>query len=387
MPRFDGDAAGSFVLRLAESLQAEGSRVEIVAPGAAGVPATGTINGVSIHRVRYADDAAMTLAYDGTMVEQVRASWSAKWRLIAMMRAMRRATREQIANARARGDAFDVVHAHWWFPAGLALWRMLPSQSQGRAQPARVLTMHGSDVRLARSVSPSHALLRAVLAEQQISTAVSSWLASTVHGIAPASHVQVAPMPVDVERFQPDAHAPRDGILFVGRLNAQKGIADIVEALAQPALAAATLDVVGDGADRAALETRASTIGVAARIRWHGAQQGSALPRFYQRAQVLAMPSREEGLGLVAVEAQLCGTPVVAYDSGGVVDVVQPAAGGALVPTGNIAQLAEGLARNLTDPVAAVGRGEVARASMLERFSPHAAARQYLGFYEEARRA
>ena len=67
VPRFDGDAAGSFVLRLAVALRHAGARVEILAPGASGMPASTVLEGVTIHRVPYASDAQMTLAYEGTM--------------------------------------------------------------------------------------------------------------------------------------------------------------------------------------------------------------------------------------------------------------------------------------------------------------------------------
>lgn len=380
VPRFDGDAAGSFVLRLAVALQGAGVRVEIIAPGAAGLASRGTLEGVTIHRVRYASDARMTLAYEGTMVEQVRRAWSARFALLGLLRALRGAARAALDEARRAGDPFDVVHAHWWFPAGLALWRALPA----RSAPARVLTMHGSDVRLAQSVAPARRLMGAVLAEYQVRTAVSSWLAARAAQVSPHAAVQVAPMPVDTRHFAVSSATDRAGILFVGRLNAQKGIADLLQALAHAALSHATLDVVGDGPDRAALEAQAARTGVAGRIRWHGALPQSALVPLYQRAAVVAVPSREEGLGLVAVEAQLCGAPVVAYASGGLPDVVLPDAGGTLVPAGDIAALAIALAALTTNPAEAVRRGRAAHDRILARFSPEAVARRYIGFYEEA---
>jgi len=272
-----------------------------------------------------------------------------------------------------------VVHAHWWFPSGLALWR-----AGVGSWPARVLTMHGSDVRLAKSMAPARRLMRSVLAGFDARTAVSSWLASSVMRIAPESPVSVAPMPVDTRHFSVPAVPNRAGILFVGRLNAQKGIADLLHALSKPVLSSATLDVVGDGPDRAALEAEAARSGVSGRIRWHGSLTQSALVPRYQGAAVVAMPSREEGLGLVAVEAQLCGSPVVAYASGGLPDVVTPEAGGTLVEPGDIDALASALASLATNPAESAQRGRAAHDRMLERFSPEAVARGYLAFYQQA---
>ena len=144
------------------------------------------------------------------------------------------------------------------------------------------------------------------------------------------------------------------------------------------------LDVVGDGPDREALVARAASLGLAERVRWYGALPQPALVPLYQGARVLAIPSREEGLGLVAVEAQLCGTPVVAYADGGLFDVVRPDHGGTLVTVGDTRAFGEALARLLADETAAHQRGTAAREDMLDRFSPEAVAGRYLTHYRQA---
>lgn len=394
MPRFVGDAAGSFVLRLAVALQSAGAQVEVIAPAAAGLADVETLEGVRIQRVRYASDAHMTLAYAGNMAEQVMSSWGAKLALLGMLRAMRRAVRERLDAAARAGEAYDLVHAHWWFPAGLALWR-----SRRAGDPPLVITMHGSDVRLARRMAPARAVMRAVLNEAALATAVSGWLAETARRIAPDATVAVSPMPVDSRHFAPLAQSspttvtPRSGILFVGRLNAQKGLADLLDAMVSPAMRAhdaqfagdaTMLDVVGDGPEREALMARAASLGLAERVRWYGALPQPALVPLYQGARALAIPSREEGLGLVAVEAQLCGTPVVAYADGGLIDVVRPEHGGTLVAVGDTRALGEALAQLLADEASAHERGMAAREDMLARFSPEAVAGRYLSHYRQA---
>jgi glycosyltransferase involved in cell wall biosynthesis len=380
IPRFAGDAAGSFVLRLAVALQQSGAHVDVIAPGGEGLPSVGRLEHVAIHRVRYGPDHAMTLAYGGTMAESVRASWGGKVALLRLLRALRQAARVQLATAVRAGEPYDVVHAHWWFPAGLSLWRALTP-----SDPPLVITMHGSDVRLAQGIAPARRMMRAVLAMAVVRTAVSSWLADRASHIAPGMRIHVEPMPVDTDSFiPPTSESPRSGILFVGRLNAQKGLATLLEAMALPALHGARLDVVGDGPDAQSLRARASALGLLDRVQWHGALPQQALVPRYQGAVVLALPSTEEGLGLVAVEAQLCETPVVAFASGGVPDVVRVDAGGTLVTPGDTASFAHALARVLADPVIARRDGQRARQAMLTHFSPDAVAQRYLAHYRSA---
>jgi glycosyltransferase involved in cell wall biosynthesis len=384
VPRFEGDAAGSFVLRLAVALQAQGARVHIVAPGAGGMAAGDTLEGVRIDRVRYASEARMTLAYTGTMAETVAGSWGGRVALLQLLIALRRHVRRCLDDARSSGDPFDVMHIHWWFPAGLAL---LTSARAG--DPPRVLTMHGSDVRLAEKKTVVHPVMRAVLGEATVRTAVSSWLADIAHRLAPAGDVQVAPMPVDIRHFEAPPPAPhaggrRDGLLFVGRLNAQKGLADLLRALASPLLAGHTLMVVGDGPDRESLNALADELQLAQRIQWRGALPQGALAPLYRGARAVVVPSRGEGLGLVAVEAQLCATPVVAYAEGGLLDVVRLEHGGTLVQSGDIGALSEAIARVTADDRTIERLGSTARADMLARFTPDAVARRYLQLYDDA---
>ncbi|MEN9508004.1 MAG: hypothetical protein RLZZ621_567 [Gemmatimonadota bacterium] len=386
-PRHDGDAAGSFVLRLAVALQERGTTVDVLAPGAAGLAPSTRLHGVAMTRVRYASDSRMTLAYEGTMVETVRRSWSGKLALLQLLWALRRATRRALDAASAEGRPYTAVHVHWWFPAGLALWRM-----RGRGDPPLVITMHGSDVRLAAMLRAAHPIMRGILREAAVLTTVSSWLANTVRAIMPTAAVQVAPMPIELADLGAEAEVEvargaesRAGILFVGRLNAQKGVADLLEAMARPALAAVTVSIIGDGPDRAPLQARAHALGVADRVRWLGHRPHQELASFYRAARVVAMPSRGEGLGLVAVEAQCHGTPVVAYADAGVMDVVDPALGNRLVPPGDIEGLASALAALIARDAREVAEDmAVARIGLQARFAPSAVAARYQALYSAA---
>ena len=372
-PRYPGDVAGSFVLRLATALGSEGVAVRVVAPSASDASSRDEMGVVGVERFRYAPRRLETLAYTGNMAAQVRQSWGARAALAGLLGA------ELVATLRAvRAFRPDVLHAHWWFPNGV-----VGGWAGAITHVPMVTTFHGTDVRMARAYPVSRPLFRRVLRRSAAVTAVSRWLAAEAQemsGIMP----KVAPMPVETGIFTPPADGVRtDRLLFVGRLTRQKGVDLLLRALAiLPGTVA--LDIVGDGDERAALEALATELGVSPRVRWHGAQPGDALPAFYRRAMALVVSSVDEGLGLVAVEAQLCETPVVALASGGLIDVVEHGVTGLLVEQRDPAALAGAIATLAALPDRGASLGKAGRERALSQFAPSVAARRYLDIYRSA---
>jgi glycosyltransferase involved in cell wall biosynthesis len=371
-PRSEGDAAGSFLLRLAIALRAEDVTVRVVAPAAAGLPAAEEISGVRVERFRYAPRRYEKLAYTGNMARDVASSWSARLALVGFLGS------DFVHAVRAR-RSFEpqVVHAHWWFPNGV-----VGTWVGGLAHIPLVTTLHGTDVRLARTVGVAKPLFGHVLRHSAAVTTVSSWLKEETEALVPGINPTVAPMPVATDLFAPGSSRDGQRLLFVGRLMPQKGVEHLLHALALMKTQA-SLDIVGDGPSRASLEQLAKQLEVAPRIRWHGQVSQPQLPTLYQRAAAVVVPSIDEGLGLVAVEALLCETPVVAFDSGGLRDVIQHNKTGLLVKAGDRAALAGAL----DDLLARDGRGtELGRAGRiyaLSAFAPESAARRYAGIYRQ----
>jgi glycosyltransferase involved in cell wall biosynthesis len=187
-------------------------------------------------------------------------------------------------------------------------------------------------------------------------------------------------MPVATELFSPGGERDANRLLFVGRLTAQKGIAALIEALGKMRNTP-VLDVVGDGPLGEELRRRTSALGLADRINWLGQLPQPRLVDLYRRATALVVPSTDEGLGLVAVEAQLCETPVVVYESGGLTDTVQHERTGLLVPPGNIDALASTLDALLDRADRGAYLGRAGRMVALAGFAPESAARRYAGIY------
>ena len=377
-PRTAGDAAGSFVLRLAVALTDAGHDIRVLAPHAEGLADNEVIDGIAVTRVHYAAPEHETLAYTGTMAESVRGSWGARFALLGMIRAFGEATRTWVRGDGEAGWRPDLVHAHWWFPSAMAV--VTPT-----APPVPLLiTMHGSDVRLAHTLPGGTLLARRVLKQARVRTAVSSWLGAQAAAFGGGA-VETAPMPINLARVQPDSDAVRDTrrVLFVGRLNAQKGVALLLEAFAQLSTEM-RLTICADGPDREALRQRSGALGLGDRVTWIPPVPQPALAELYQRAAIVVMPSIGEGLGLVGVEAQACGTPVVGFASGGLTDVVRHDQSGLLVPEGDVAALAVAMQALMDDPARREAMGVAGRRHVRDTFSPARVAERYSALYSRA---
>jgi len=372
-PRFDGDPVGSFILRLAVSLRDQGIAVSTLAPSGPGLATDDVIEGIPTHRYRYAPRRLETIAYTGTMGQQVRGSWAGRASLMGLI-----ASSFAAASRAVRRDRIDVIHAHWWFPGGLVA--AVVRKTMGTPF---VTTLHGSDIRLIEGTPAGEKLFRFVSRQSAATTAVSSWLAEGACRIDPASAPVVVPMPVISTLFRPPAEGERrrDRLLFVGKLTEQKGLHHLLRAMSMMC-ASATLDVVGAGrVDDAHLKRMASELGLADRVNWLPLLSQTDLADVYRRATVLVIPARDEGLGLTAVEALLSETPVVAFASGGIPDIILDGKTGLLVPVGDEALLAGALDRLLADPELQRRFGRDGRSYAVRTFGTEAVAERYARLY------
>ncbi len=368
-PRFPGDVSGSFLATLARALVDQGAEVRVIAPSDGGETGSPTLDGIPVRRVRYAAPHRETLAYRGTMADAARspAGAVAVWSLIT---ALRRAAREEVALGA------NLIHAHWWVPAGVAAPRGVPL----------VVTVHGTDAALLERSWLARRLARSVFGRAQVVTAVSPNLAQLVEratgrGIGPGFR---QPMPIDSSAYR-SWSAGGGGLVLVGRLTAQKRVDLALRALAVSGHGQWVLTVIGEGPERPALESLRDRLGLGTRVRFLGATPPSRVAELLAAADLVLFPAKNEGFGLAAAEALMAGVPVVACtDGGGVLTIVPPTGAGRHVePT------PEAYARAIDELLA--DREAPARARELgtgwrERLSPATVALACRRWYEEALR-
>ena len=221
-----------------------------------------------------------------------------------------------------------------------------------------IVTLHGYDITTRWSASANtvgdriYRARRGQLARKtSLFICVSKFIRETAirKGI-PGERLKVHYIGVDRGYFTPgnDKREPAL-ILFVGRLVEKKGCANLLRALARvlPECPDARAVIVGDGPERASLETHALNAGLP--CTFVGSQPPNVIRDWLRIARVFCVPSLtakngdSEGLGMVFAEAQATGLPVVSFAHGGVPEVVKHGESGLLAPEGDDKKLADHL--------------------------------------------
>ena len=209
------------------------------------------------------------------------------------------------------------------------------------------------------------------------------------HRFIPDQIVRI-PNGVDVVRFAPapDPKLARqemgfgpEAVLFLGRLDPQKGLDVALRAWARVAVRrpAARLFLAGDGPARATLEAQVRDLGLAERVQFLGRR--SDPERLLQASQVFILPSRSEGMSNALLEAMATGLACVASRIGGNTDLVEDGFTGLLTPPGEAAALADALCALLEDGSLRGRLGTAARATAIERYGMDRVVREYMDLY------
>jgi colanic acid/amylovoran biosynthesis glycosyltransferase len=194
---------------------------------------------------------------------------------------------------------------------------------------------------------------------------------------------------IDTAAFTPQPKPEQDVVLFVGRLIPNKGCAYLIEAMqhVQQQRPSVKLVVVGDGRLRASLEKQASDLKVT--CEFAGAQPAAVVREWIRRATILCAPSvtasngESEGLGMVSLEAQAMGRPVVGFRTGGIPETIKDKETGLLAAAGSSQELAEGILRFLSEDAFWHESSKRAVAWIAERFDLHKQTRILEALYEE----
>jgi phosphatidylinositol alpha-1,6-mannosyltransferase len=293
----------------------------------------------------------------------------------------------------------DVIHCGKCLPEGLLAaafkrWRGIPF----------LVYVHGEELTLAHTSKQLTTLTQSVLGQSARVIANSQHTKQILRNDwnVPDDRIAVLHPGVDTTRFVPaepraDLRARlgwsgRRVILTVGALQKRKGQDMLIRAL--PAIRAKCPDVlyciVGEGWERPYLDELVAAHGVADAVQFRPIPEDDELVACYQQCDLFALPNRQvgwdfEGFGIVLLEAQASGKPVVAGRSGGTAETLDPDVTGRLVDCESPEQLASAVAALLDDPGRRAVMGARAREWVVSRFDRSVLSDQARRLFTQAR--
>jgi len=332
----DVNGAARFTERLATGLARRGHEVHVVAPAHPDAPAP---DGMWLHPIA-------SRRYPGYPAFRIATPWR-----------VRAQTREVLAGVRP-----DVVHVQSHFLIGRALtaWAGaygVPLVATSHLMPENVFDHLPIPALLRRPATQwlwgdvGRILGQAQVVTTPTPTAVGLLSAATgLQGVRSVScGIDTDPVDRAGRRFVRDPRQPPT-VLFVGRLDAEKRIDELLRAFAAlPArLDDARLQIVGKGPRAAALRALAGELGIAARVDFAGFVSDAELVQAYLRCAAFCMPSVAELQSIATLEAMAAARPVIAADAMALPHLVRPGENGHLFRPGDIAGLSRALADVLT---------------------------------------
>ena len=322
-PRWRDDHEPRFVHELCKRLSRQ-YEVHALVPDAAEDAAT-EIDGIIIHRYRYALKSRQTLVYGGGMAANVR---NAPWKLLMLPGFL---VCQLLAACRiARQHRVAAVHAHWLIPQGMVAWVI-----KRLIGVPYLVTSHGGDL-FGLKGRVANAIKRMVGNDASLMTVVSKAMHEEAVRLGVRSdHIHVVPMGVDLaSRF---AVAPIESrvparLLFVGRLVAKKGLSYLIDAMPEVLrqVPEAELHIVGFGPLEQSLKEQTIALGLGESVRFLGPKTQEELPAMYGAASLFVAPfvrdrsGDQEGLPVALMEAIGCGCPILVGRVPGLGDLLGP---------------------------------------------------------------
>jgi len=246
----------------------------------------------------------------------------------------------------------DIMFASWAFPDAVAT-----SWLSKLFNTRFFFKVHGSDINEFAKIKSRSSQIKSAAQHATAIMSVSQALKNEMIdiGIQPEK-ISVIYNGVNHDKFSSDPSVPLNNspkneyILYVGNLKRDKGIFELLEGFSQihQQFPSMRLTYAGPGILKDDLLILANSLGVQHKVTFLGAVNHSHLPALMQNAKLLALPSYNEGVPNVVLEAMSCGIPVVATSVGGIPEVIDEAICGVIIAPKNNEAVVQGLTSVLT---------------------------------------
>jgi glycosyltransferase involved in cell wall biosynthesis len=340
----DVNGAAHFTDRLARGLAARGHDVHVLCPAESATPGTTADGVLTVHRVK----SRRTPFHPTFRFSTPRQAAKAAGTLLDRLRP-------------------DVIHVQSHFPVGrsvvwAAIERGVPVIATNHFMPENLLGFVPAPERV-RSWAAAAAwrdLVR-VYRQAAVVTAPTPRAVELLADKGFLGKARAISCGIDLAHYatRRTVGGTDISVLFVGRLDREKNVGELLRAVA--AVPTARAEIVGDGSCRRALTEEAERLGVAGRVRFHGFVGDEDLVRAYREADVFCMPGTAELQSLATMEAMAAGLPVVAADAMALPHLVRSGVNGFLYPPGDVERLAAALGWLAGNAVTRAAMGHASR--------------------------
>ncbi len=289
-------------------------------------------------------------------------------------------------------EKLDLLHVHYAVPHATAGWIARDMLRASGGDVKLVTTLHGTDITLVGQDPSYWSITRFSIEKSDRLTAVSAWLRERTHEDFECDRcaIDVIPNFIDPEVYDRARYAgchrlAPEGekvIMHISNFRVVKRIPDLIKIFHRIQQAVpARLILVGDGPDRQRAEEMAEKLGIADRVVILGKFESVA--ELLASADLFLLPSEQESFGLVALEAQASGVPVIGSSSTGLDEVLEDGVTGFLHPVGSVEQMAQSAIALLTDDDRWEACSEASRRRAVDRFATARVVPLYERLYRE----
>jgi N-acetyl-alpha-D-glucosaminyl L-malate synthase BshA len=293
----------------------------------------------------------------------------------------------------AKTEHLDLIHVHYAIPHAVSAY-LAQEMLTDRRIPF-ITTLHGTDITLVGNAPSFWPITHFILEKSDAVTAVSQYLKDETCRVFDVDReIEVIPnfVPRQLAEWaetQTDRASDSDGeaiLAHISNFRPVKRISDVVEIFARVhRQRRAKLLMVGDGPERIHAERQAQEMGIHEDVYFLGEQ--AEVEEILRLADILLLPSQTESFGLVALEANAAGVPVIASRVGGLPEVIQDGQTGFLLPLGDVEAMSEAALKILNNPELRDRMRQAARRRARDLFSATRITASYTDLYRRVLQA
>ncbi|HPN54441.1 MAG TPA: glycosyltransferase family 4 protein [Candidatus Moranbacteria bacterium] len=287
----------------------------------------------------------------------------------------------------AKENKYDLTHSFFSVPCGVI--SLLLKRKFGIPY---IISLRGSDVpgyserftALYKVITP---IIKKIWKEAYFVIANSQGLAELALKSKPEKEIGIIPNGIDTKEFFPAPEkneADKFTIICVSRVTPRKGIRFLIQAfnILSKRYDYLRLIIVGDGNERASLEDLVQTLGLKEKVLFTGPVLHEKVLEYYQKANIFALPSMNEGMSNTMLEALACGLPLIATNTGGTKELIEEGQNGFIVKMKEANDLAEKIEKFLLDKNLEARMGQASR-ELAEKLDWSVVANEYFALYQK----